>query len=68
STFLPRLIYSLLGCSRNLTTQPVSIAFVFLDAIPREEVSPINDSILHFKLGFTATLFTGLFHACLNVL
>ncbi|KAH9290858.1 hypothetical protein KI387_034975, partial [Taxus chinensis] len=43
-------------------------SFFCEDAIPWEEVSPINDSILHFQLGFTATFFAGLFHACLNVL
>ncbi|KAH9289291.1 hypothetical protein KI387_033408 [Taxus chinensis] len=68
SSFVPPLIYSVLGSSRDLAVGPVSIASLLLGAILREEVSPSNDPILYLQLGFTATFFAGVFQASLGVL
>ncbi|GLJ34407.1 hypothetical protein SUGI_0691840 [Cryptomeria japonica] len=68
SSFVPPLIYSVLGSSRDLAVGPVSIASLLLGAILREEVSPTDNPVLYLQLGLTATFFAGVFQASLGVL
>ncbi|XP_058004878.1 probable sulfate transporter 3.4 [Hevea brasiliensis] len=68
SSFVPPLIYSILGSSRHLAVGPVSIASLVMGSMLSEAVSPTEDQILYLKLAFTATFFAGVFQASLGLL
>ncbi|KAJ7962965.1 sulfate transporter 3 1 [Quillaja saponaria] len=68
SSFVPPLIYSLLGSSRHIGVGPVSIASLVMGSMLSETVSSSEDSILYLKLAFTATFFAGVFQASLGIL
>ncbi|XP_059317375.1 probable sulfate transporter 3.3 [Lycium ferocissimum] len=68
SSFVPPLVYAVLGSSRDLAVGPVSIASLVLGSMLREVVSPTKDPILFLQLAFTSTFFAGLFQASLGFL
>ncbi|XVE52113.1 hypothetical protein DITRI_Ditri02bG0096200 [Diplodiscus trichospermus] len=68
SSFVPPLMYSVLGSSRHLAVGPVSIASLVMGTMLSESVSPVEEPILYLKLAFTATFFAGLFQASLGLL
>ncbi|KZV19535.1 sulfate transporter [Dorcoceras hygrometricum] len=68
SSFVPPLIYAVLGSSRDLAVGPVSIASLILGSMLRQEVSPVKDPILFLQLAFSSTFFAGLFQASLGFL
>ncbi|KAJ4709730.1 Sulfate transporter 3.3 like [Melia azedarach] len=68
SSFVPPLVYAVLGSSRDLAVGPVSIASLILGSMLRQEVSPTQDPVLFLQLAFTATFFAGLFQASLGFL
>ncbi|XP_075518579.1 putative sulfate transporter 3.3 [Primulina tabacum] len=68
SSFVPPLIYAVLGSSRDLAVGPVSIASLILGSMLRQEVSPVEDPILFLQLAFSSTFFAGLFQASLGFL
>lgn len=68
SSFVPPLVYAVLGSSRDLAVGPVSIASLVMGSMLRQEVSPSKDPILFLQLAFTSTFFAGLFQASLGIL
>ncbi|KAH6782139.1 sulfate transporter 3 [Perilla frutescens var. frutescens] len=68
SSFVPPLIYSVLGSSRHLAVGPVSIASLVMGTMLSETVSFNDEPILYLKLAFTATFFAGVFQASLGLL
>lgn len=68
SSFVPPLIYSLLGSSRHLGVGPVSIASLVMGSMLTETISYTQDPILYLKMAFTATFFAGLFQSSLGIL
>ncbi|CAN7011096.1 unnamed protein product [Brassica rapa subsp. trilocularis] len=68
SSFVPPLIYSVLGSSKHLAVGPVSIASLVMGSMLSESVSPTQDPVLYLKLAFTSTFFAGLFQASLGLL
>ncbi|XP_057545613.1 probable sulfate transporter 3.4 [Amaranthus tricolor] len=66
SSFVPPIIYSVLGSSKHLGVGPVSIASLVMGAMLTEFVSPTNEPSLYLKLAFTSTFFAGLFQASLG--
>lgn len=68
SSFVPPLIYSVLGSSKHLAVGPVSIASLVMGTMISESVSYSQDPTLYLKLAFTATFFAGLFQASLGLL
>ncbi|GJZ73637.1 probable sulfate transporter 3.3, partial [Tanacetum coccineum] len=68
SSFVPPLVYAVLGSSRDLAVGPVSIASLLMGSMLRQEVSPTQDPILFLQLAFTSTFFAGLFQASLGFL
>ncbi|WOG89295.1 hypothetical protein DCAR_0208532 [Daucus carota subsp. sativus] len=68
SSFVPPLIYSVLGSSRHLAVGPVSIASLVMGTMLSEEVSYTDQPILYLQLAFTATFFAGVFQAALGLL
>ncbi|XP_031485180.1 probable sulfate transporter 3.4 [Nymphaea colorata] len=68
SSFVPPLIYAVLGSSRDLAVGPVSIASLVMGSMLREAVSPTHQPLLFLQLAFTATFFAGIFQASLGFL
>ncbi|MQL74246.1 hypothetical protein Taro_006596 [Colocasia esculenta] len=68
SSFVPPLVYSVLGSSKDLAVGPVSIASLVMGSMLREAISPDKEPILYLQLAFTATLFAGVFQASLGLL
>ncbi|XP_006826848.3 probable sulfate transporter 3.3 [Amborella trichopoda] len=68
SSFVPPLVYAVLGSSRDLAVGPVSIASLILGAMLRQQVSPVTQPVLYLQLAFTATFFAGVVQASLGVL
>ncbi|CAL0331296.1 unnamed protein product [Lupinus luteus] len=68
SSFVPPLVYAVLGSSRDLAVGPVSIASLVMGSMLRQEVSPTQDPLLFLQLAFTSTFFAGLFQASLGIL
>nr|DAD44730.1 TPA_asm: hypothetical protein HUJ06_002960 [Nelumbo nucifera] len=68
SSFVPPLIYAVLGSSRHLAVGPVSIASLVMGSMLGESVSNTEEPILFLKLALTATLFAGIFQASLGLL
>ncbi|KAI4357643.1 hypothetical protein L6164_001579 [Bauhinia variegata] len=68
SSFVPPLVYAVLGSSRDVAVGPVSIASLVMGSMLREEVSPTGDSLLFLQLALTSTFFAGIFQASLGIL
>ncbi|GAV72677.1 Sulfate_transp domain-containing protein/STAS domain-containing protein/Sulfate_tra_GLY domain-containing protein [Cephalotus follicularis] len=68
SSFVPPLIYSILGSSRHLAVGPVSIASLVMGSMLGEAVSSTDEPTLYLQLALTATFFAGLFQASLGLL
>ncbi|XP_062150138.1 probable sulfate transporter 3.3 [Alnus glutinosa] len=68
SSFVPPIVYAVLGSSRDLAVGPVSIASLVLGSMLMQEVSPNKDPLLFLQLAFTSTFFAGLFQASLGFL
>ncbi|KAG8475534.1 hypothetical protein CXB51_032297 [Gossypium anomalum] len=68
SSFVPPLVYAVLGSSRDIAVGPVSIASLILGSMLTQQVSPTGDPVLFLQLAFTATFFAGFFQASLGFL
>ncbi|KAJ3704729.1 hypothetical protein LUZ61_008434 [Rhynchospora tenuis] len=68
SSFVPPLVYAVLGSSRDLAVGPVSIASLIMGAMLRQAVNPSTDPTLFLQLAFTSTLFAGMFQASLGII
>lgn len=68
SSFVPPLVYSILGSSRHLAVGPVSIASLVMGTMLSEVISPVKEPTLYLKLAFTSTFFAGVFQASLGFL
>jgi len=68
SSFVPPLIYALLGSSRHVGVGPVSIASLVMGSMLSETVSFAQNPTLYLQLAFTATFVAGLFQASLGIL
>lgn len=68
SSFVPPLVYAVLGSSRDLAVGPVSIASLIMGSMLRQEVSPTKDPTLFLQLAFTSTFFAGVFQSSLGIL
>ncbi|WCJ33553.1 Sulfate transporter 1.1 [Euphorbia peplus] len=66
SSFVPPLVYAVLGSSRDLAVGPVSIASLIMGSMLRQQVSPANDPVLFLQLAFSSTFFAGLFQSSLG--
>ncbi|KAI7986132.1 putative sulfate transporter 3.4 [Camellia lanceoleosa] len=68
SSFVPPLIYSILGSSRHLAVGPVSIASLVMGTMLSETVAYAEQPILYLQLAFTSTFIAGIFQASLGFL
>ncbi|KAH9289283.1 hypothetical protein KI387_033400, partial [Taxus chinensis] len=67
SSFVPPLIYAMLGSSRDLAVGTVAVVSLLIGSILAKEVSPIHNPELFLHLAFTATFFAGIFQASLGI-
>ncbi|GLJ36225.1 hypothetical protein SUGI_0727240 [Cryptomeria japonica] len=67
SSFVPPLIYAMLGSSKDMAVGPVAVASILLASMLTDEISPTQDPVLYVQVALTATLFAGIFQACLGI-
>ncbi|KAG5619088.1 hypothetical protein H5410_018912 [Solanum commersonii] len=66
SSFVPPLIYSILGSSRHLAVGPVSIASLVMGTMLSQAVTYSKEPALYLQLAFTATLIAGSLQAAMG--
>ncbi|TYH50075.1 hypothetical protein ES332_D10G179800v1 [Gossypium tomentosum] len=68
SSFVPPLLYAMLGDSRDLAVGTVAVASLLISSMLGKEVSPTENPKQYVQLVFTATFFAGVFQASLGIL
>ncbi|KAL3626074.1 Sulfate transporter 3.1 [Castilleja foliolosa] len=68
SSFVPPLIYAVMGSSRDLAVGTVAVGSLLTGTMLSNVVSPTQDPKLYLHLAFTATFFAGIFEATLGIL
>lgn len=66
SSFIPPLVYALMGSSRDLAVGTVAVGSLLMASMLGAEVNPTENPTLYLHLAFTATFFTGLFEVALG--
>ncbi|KAL3336398.1 hypothetical protein AABB24_032241 [Solanum stoloniferum] len=66
SSFIPPLVYALMGSSRDLAVGTVAVGSLLMASMLGAEVNPAENPTLYLHLAFTATFFTGLFEVALG--
>jgi len=67
SSFVPPLVYAVLGSSRDLAVGTVAVASLLTGAMLSKEVDAEKDPKLYLHLAFTATFFAGVLEASLGI-
>ncbi|KAL6192246.1 hypothetical protein ACLB2K_038631 [Fragaria x ananassa] len=67
-SFVPPLVYAILGTSRHIAIGPTVASLVLLANTLSEEVSPTENPELYLQMALTSTFFAGIFQACLGFL
>ncbi|CAK9160669.1 unnamed protein product [Ilex paraguariensis] len=68
SSFVPPLVYAMLGSSRDLAVGTVAVASLLIASMLGKEVNPNENPKLYVQLALTATFFAGVFQAGLGFL
>uniref|UniRef100_A0A6M2EFE2 STAS domain-containing protein n=1 Tax=Populus davidiana TaxID=266767 RepID=A0A6M2EFE2_9ROSI len=68
SSFIPPLVYAMMGSSRDLAVGTVAVASLLTASMLGNEVNANENPKLYLHLAFTATFFAGLFQASLGLL
>lgn len=68
SSFVPPLVYALMGSSRDVAIGPVAVVSLLLGSLLQDELDPINNKEEYLRLAFTATFFAGITQAFLGFL
>ncbi|KAM7462838.1 hypothetical protein LguiA_030959 [Lonicera macranthoides] len=68
SSFVPPLIYAMLGSSRDVAVGTVAVASLLIASMLSKEVNPHENPKLYLQLALTSTFFAGLFQAALGFL
>lgn len=68
SSFVPPLVYALMGSSRDLAVGTVAVASLLTASMLGDEVNATENPTLYLHLAFTATFFAGVFEASLGLL
>ncbi|KAH7656261.1 sulfate transporter 1 high-affinity protein [Dioscorea alata] len=66
SSFVPPLIYAVMGSSRDIAIGPVAVVSLLLGSLLKDEIDPVKDNEAYVRLAFTATFFTGITQAALG--
>ncbi|KAH6808922.1 sulfate transporter 3 [Perilla frutescens var. frutescens] len=68
SSFVPPLIYAMLGSSRDLAVGTVAVPSLLITSMMGKVVNPHQNPKLYVQLVLTATFFAGVFQAALGLL
>ncbi|XP_065861112.1 sulfate transporter 3.1-like [Euphorbia lathyris] len=68
SSFVPPLVYAMMGSSRDLAVGTVAVASLLIASMLGNEVNANENPNLYLHLAFTATFFAGVFQASLGLL
>ncbi|XP_043698420.1 sulfate transporter 1.3-like [Telopea speciosissima] len=68
SSFVPPLIYAVMGSSRDIAIGPVAVVSLLLGTMLQDEIDPIKNAADYRRLAFTATFFAGITQAALGFL
>lgn len=68
SSFVPPLVYAMMGSSRDLAVGTVAVASLLIASMLGNEVNANENPKLYLHLAFTATFFAGVFQASLGLL
>ncbi|CAJ1974140.1 unnamed protein product [Sphenostylis stenocarpa] len=68
SSFVPPLIYAVMGSSRDIAIGPVAVVSLLLGTLLSHEIDPKENAAEYRRLAFTATFFAGITQATLGVL
>ncbi|XP_022158722.1 sulfate transporter 3.1-like [Momordica charantia] len=68
SSFIPPLIYAMMGSSKDLAVGTVAVASLLISSMLGAEVNAAQNPTLYLHLAFTATFFAGVFQASLGLL
>ncbi|XP_022953300.1 sulfate transporter 3.1-like isoform X1 [Cucurbita moschata] len=68
SSFIPPLIYAMMGSSKDLAVGTVAVASLLMGAMLGADVNAAQNPTLYLHLAFTATFFAGVFQASLGLL
>ncbi|KDP40223.1 hypothetical protein JCGZ_02221 [Jatropha curcas] len=68
SSFVPPLVYAMLGSSKDLAVGTVAVASLLISSMLGKEVNPNENPKLYVQLALTATFFAGVFQAALGFL
>ncbi|XP_048231181.1 sulfate transporter 3.1-like [Ricinus communis] len=68
SSFVPPLVYAMMGSSRDLAVGTVAVASLLTASMLGNEVNANENPKLYLHLAFTATFFAGAFQASLGLL
>lgn len=68
SSFVPPLVYAMMGSSRDLAVGTVAVASLLTASMLGAEVNAMENPTLYLHLAFTATFFAGVFQAALGFL
>lgn len=63
TSFVPPLIYAVMGTSRDIAIGPVAVISLLLSSMAQKVVDPSVDPIAYRKLVITSTFFAGVFQA-----
>ncbi|KAJ0987374.1 hypothetical protein J5N97_005730 [Dioscorea zingiberensis] len=66
SSFVPPLIYAVMGSSRDIAIGPVAVVSLLLGTLLKNEIDPVKDKEVYLRLAFTATFFAGITQAALG--
>lgn len=68
SSFVPPLIYAIMGSSRDIAIGPVAVVSLLLGTLLQNEIDPNTHKDEYQRLAFTATFFAGVTQAALGFL
>ncbi|XP_004140373.1 sulfate transporter 1.3 [Cucumis sativus] len=68
SSFVPPLVYALMGSSRDIAIGPVAVVSLLLGTLLQKEIDYHTHPEEYLRLAFTATFFTGITQATLGIL
>lgn len=68
SSFVPPLVYAMLGSSKDLAVGTVAVASLLIASMLGKEVNPNQNPKLYVQLALTSTFFAGLFQTTLGFL
>ncbi|KAJ0086177.1 hypothetical protein Patl1_08480 [Pistacia atlantica] len=67
SSFVPPLVYALMGSSRDIAIGPVAVVSLLLGTLLQDEIDPKKNAFEYRRLAFTATFFAGITQATLGI-